>query len=88
MNSVETVRSELGLYAHPLFDFSAEEHPEGAEVCIRSRLADVHTREFRFLVSHREIAHPQFRWSFQGLLYGSLNDFIVELFTRVPGDHA
>lgn len=86
MNSVDTVRSELSLYAHPFFEFSAEDHPEGAEVCVRSRLPEVHTPEFRFVVSHREVGHPQFRWSFQGLLYGSLNDFMVELFTRVPGD--
>lgn len=86
MNNIDTVRAELNLYEHPFFEFSAEDHPDGAEVCIRSRLPEVHTPEFRFVVSHREIGHPQFRWSFQGLLYGSLNDFMVELFTRVPGD--
>jgi hypothetical protein len=88
MSSIETVRAELGLYEHPFFEFSAEDHPDGVRVLIRSRIQTVHTPEFTFVVSDREAGHPQFRWSFQGLLYGSMNDFMIELFTRVPGDRA
>lgn len=86
MDDLEKVRSELSLYAHPLFEFTSTAIPDGVEVCIHSRIEKVHTPEFRFTVSRREIDHPQFRWSFQSLLYGSMNDYMVELFTSVPGD--
>lgn len=86
MESIAKVRAELALYEHPFFEFSAVGGSECVDVCIRSVIPNVHTREFRFSLTDREIGHPQFRWSFQGLLYGSMNDFMVELFTRVPGD--
>jgi len=86
MDELDKVRSELSLYEHPFFEFSAVKVENGVEVLIRPTVDNVHTTEFRFVVSSREIGHSQFRWSFQGLLYGSMNDFMVELFSRLPGD--
>jgi len=86
MDSLEKVSAELALYKHPFFEFSVIGCSDGVEVSIRPKVANVHTDAFRFTVADREIDHPQFRWSFQGLLYGSMNDFMVELFTHVPGD--
>jgi hypothetical protein len=83
---LEKVKRELGEYQHPFFNFSAENNESGVEITVRSKVSEVHSPEFRFTLSEREIAHPQFRWSFQGLLYGNLNDYMVELFTRQPGD--
>ena len=86
MDLIGKVALELGLYEHPFFEFSAEETAKGVDVCVRSKLPTVHSPEYHFTLSEREIDHPQFRWSFQGLLYGNLNDYMVELFTRSPGD--
>ena len=86
MDGLEKVRRELGLYEHPFFEFSAEESEAGVAVRVRSRVPEVHSPEYHFTLAQREIDHPQFRWSFQGLLYGNLNDYLVELFTRAPGD--
>lgn len=84
--ALDKVRNELAGYRHPFFEFSAEEGVDGIDVCVRSRITDVHSPEYHFTISGREVNHPQFRWSFQGLLYGNLNDYMVELFTSAPGD--
>ena len=86
MKPVTKVARELELYEHPFFEFTAGESEGGVEVRVGSKLPGVHSPEYRFTLSDREIEHPQFRWSFQGLLYGNLNDYMVELFTRCPGD--
>ena len=84
MTHVEKVNYELKMYEHPFFTFSASEHPKGVEIYIRSVISNVLEPEFRLTLSPREIEHPQFRWSFQGLLYGCLNYYVVELFTKTP----
>ena len=86
MEYLEKVAKELELYEHPFFEFSASEHPDGVEVCIRSKIPDVLAPEFHLTLTPREIEHPQFRWSFQGLLYGYLNDYVVELVYEKPDD--
>ena len=85
-DDLDKVRAELALYEHPFFIFSVESRGEEVEVLIRSAVPDVHTPEFRFGVPEKDIRSSQFRWSFQALLYGSMNDFMVELFSRLPGD--
>ena len=84
MEYLEKVVGELELYEHPFFEFLASEHPDGVELCIRSRVVDVVAPEFLFTLTPRDIEHPQFRWSFQSLLYGCLTDYLVELFTKSP----
>lgn len=86
MELLSRVVQELELYEHPFFKFSAEQSGEDIDVCVRSKLGEVHSPEYHFTLTEREIDNPQFRWSFQGLLYGNLNDYMVELFTRSPGD--
>ena len=86
MNLKRKVALELERYEHPFFEFSVARTANGVDVCVRSKLSEVHSPEYRFTLSEREIGHPQFRWSFQGLLYGNLNDYMVELFTRSPED--
>ena len=81
MDAVDKVVGELKLYEHPFFGWSAEECAEGVEVVVRSRVDGVHTPEYRFTLTEREIDDSQFRWNFQKLLYGNLNDYMVELFT-------
>lgn len=88
MDGLEKVRQELALYEHPFFDLSAAQDGNGVDVCVRSKVPGVHTPEYHFTLTAREIEHLQFRWSFQRLLYGSLNDYMVELFTKTPGGGA
>ena len=86
MEGIDRVAAELRLYKHPFFDWTAQERNTGVEVIVRSRIPGVHTPEYRFTLSEREVDHPQFRWNFQKLLYGNLNDYMVELFTGSPND--
>jgi hypothetical protein len=84
MSSIERVRQELAEYAHPLFEFDVREKGEAVEMVIRSKVANVHSPEYRITLNERDIQNPQFRWTFQKLLYDCLNDYVVELFTKNP----
>ena len=81
---LEKVKTELGRYEHPLFDFDARAASGGIEVEIRFKPegAEVHT--YQFLLEPREIEHAQFSWSFQRQLYDCLHDYVIEMFTRNP----
>jgi len=85
MSSIDLVREEIQKYEHPFFDFSAEDKgAEGVELCIRSKMTNVHSPEYRITLAERDLQSTQFRWTFQKLLYDCLNDYIVELFTKSP----
>ena len=84
MTLVERVREELSNYEHPFFDFEAREKGDSVEMVIRSKMPGVLSPEYRITLSERDIQSSQFRWSLQQLLYGCLNDYIVELFTKNP----
>ncbi len=84
MTSIERVRNELQKYEHPFFDFSAEEKGDGIELRIRSKMANVHSPEYRITLVERDLQNSQFPWTFQKLLYDCLTDYIVELFTKSP----
>lgn len=84
MTPIETVRNEIAKYEHPFFEFSAQEKGEGVELCIRSRLPEVHSPEYRITFSERDLGSTQFPWTFQKLLYDCLTDYVVELFTKSP----
>ena len=84
MSLVERVRQELAEYEHPFFEFDARAKGEGVEMVIRSKNPNVLSPEYRITLSERAIQSSQFRWTFQKLLYDSLADYIVELFTKNP----
>ena len=77
------VLTQLARYEHPLFEFSAHEDSGEVEVVIRTRIPTEYP-EFTFAVSGRDLDNTQFPWTFQRLLYGSLNDYLAQLFTRSP----
>jgi hypothetical protein len=81
---VEIVQRELDKYEHPFFEFSARDTSKGVELCIRSRIPDVLSPEYRLVFSDRDLQSTQFPWTFQKLLYDCLTDYVVELFTRSP----
>src|SRR5262245_47453857 len=84
MSLVERVRQELALYEHPFFQFDAREKGEGVEMVIRSKIPGVLSPEYRITLTERDVQSSQFRWSLQKLLYDSLTDYVVELFTKSP----
>jgi hypothetical protein len=85
MTPLETVRAELCQYEHPFFEFSASETDDGqVELCIRSKVADVLSPEYRLKFAERDLKSSQFPWTFQRLLYDCLTDYVVELFTKSP----
>jgi hypothetical protein len=81
---VEKVRRELEKYEHPLFEFSAREKGDGVEVIIDFRNKDLGLHTYYFELHPRDLAHPQFPWTFQRQLYDCVHDYIIEMFTRTP----
>ena len=84
MTSLESVRDELTKYEHPFFDFDAHQTTGGVELLIRSKIPGVVSPEYKITLAERDLQSPQFRWSFQKLLYDCLTDYVVELFTKSP----
>lgn len=84
MTSLERLEEELRKYEHPFFDFAARQKDDGVELCIRSKIADVLSPEYRITLTDRDLQSTQFPWTFQRLLYDCLTDYIVELFTQSP----
>ena len=84
MTQLEIVLQEIAKYEHPFFDFSAREKEDGVELCIRSKILDVHSPEYRITFAERDLKSTQFPWTFQRLLYSCLTDYVVELFTKSP----
>lgn len=82
--SIERLRQELAEYEHPFFDFEAREKGDAVELVIRSKVPNVLSPEYHLTLSERDIQNSQFRWTLQKLLYDSLTDYVVELFTKNP----
>lgn len=84
MPPVEKVLAQLARYEHLLLDFSAEDTPSGVELIIRLKHPVEGAHVYRAPVHPRDIAHPQFPWTFQKFLYDCLHDYLCEMFTRNP----
>jgi hypothetical protein len=84
VSAVEKVRRELEKYEHPLFHFSCREKGESVEVIIDFRNKDLGLHTYYFEMHPRDLAHPNFTWTFQRQLYDCVHDYIVEMFTRTP----
>ncbi len=81
---IAKVHKELARYEHPLFDFSAREKGEAVEVIIEFRNKDLGLHTYYYEIHPRDLAHPQFPWTFQRQLYDCLHDYIIEMFTLTP----
>lgn len=86
MSSLEKVNSALDHYDHPLVSFSAQpgEGDEGVDVLIQLRDPAVSGHTYTIHLAHRDLENPRFTWAFQRILYDSLHDYIIELFTNRP----
>ena len=81
---LQKVCRELERYEHPLFDFQAHEKGESVELVIEFRNKALGLHTYYYQIHPRDLAHPQFPWTFQRQLYDCLHDYIVEMFTRTP----
>jgi hypothetical protein len=88
LDPLERVLAQLRLYEHPLLNFSARAKGEGVEVVIRFKDESIPVHTYYFDVHPRDLADPQFEWSFQRQLYDALHDYFVEMFIRTPQDRA
>jgi hypothetical protein len=85
MTSLAKVRRQLERYEHLLLEFSADETPAGGvELVIRLRVPVEGAHDYRAPLHERDIAHPQFEWTFQRYLYDCMHDYLCELFVRNP----
>lgn len=84
MDSLDRVRAELARYDHLLLEFEARGGACGVELLIRLKHPVPGAHEYVAPVHERDIAHPQFHWSFQKYLYDCLHDYLCEMFLRNP----
>ena len=85
---LERVLAQLGLYEHPLLNFSARSKNDGVEVIIKFKDDKVPVHTYYFDLHPRDLDDPQFEWSFQRQLFDALHDYFVEMFIRTPQDRA
>lgn len=83
--AIAAVRKELGKYSHPLLLFDVRE-TEGGRVelviDLKDKPANIHT--YYLEVHPRDLAHPQFRWILQRMIFEGLHDYFVEMFEYTP----
>ena len=85
MAPIDKVRAELSRYEHLVLAFDAEEvSPGEVELIIRLKGETTGAHVYRAPLHPRDIAHPQFPWSFQKFLYDCMHDYLCELFVRNP----
>ena len=83
--ALAAVRKELEKYAHPLLRFDVRESPGGRielVIDLRNKPANIHT--YYLEVHPRDLAHPQFRWILQRMIFEGLHDYFVEMFDYTP----
>ena len=83
-SNLEKVLTELAKYEHPLVHFSAREKGEAVEIVLDSRAKDLGLHTYYFEMHPRDLAHPQFVWTFQRQLFDCMHDYLMEMFTRTP----
>jgi hypothetical protein len=85
VSDLEKVEAEIRRYEHALLKFSARQRPEGAiELVIELKDPPPGVHTYYAPLHPRDLAHPQFPWTFQRYLYDCLHDYLVELFIRTP----
>lgn len=82
--NLERVLAHLREYEHPLLAFDARSRGDVVEVIINFKNPPVPVHTYVFDLHPRDLAHPQFPWTFQRQLYDCMHDYFVEMFTRTP----
>jgi hypothetical protein len=81
---LSVVSREVARYSHPLFRFNPRAAPGAVLLSIELREGLGVCYQYEARLEEREILSPQFPWTFQKVLYDSLNDMMVEMFERNP----
>ena len=85
MSPLEKVETQLRRYDHVLVNFAARATEDGGVdllISLKEEVTGAHT--YVAPIHPRDIAHPQFPWTFQRYLYDCLHDYVVELFVHTP----
>lgn len=82
--ALEKVRRELRKYEHPLLEFGVREQDGRIELVIdlKNKPAGIHT--YYLEIHARELAHKQFPWTLQRMIFDGLHDYFVEMFIYTP----
>lgn len=83
--ALATVREELEKYSHPLLRFDVRETAAGRVelvINLRNKPANIHT--YYLEIHPRDLAHRQFRWILQRMIFEGLHDYFVEMFEYTP----
>ena len=83
-SGLERVQKHLGLYEHPIVEFSAREKGESIEVSITPRFTHPPVHTYNFEVHPRDLDDPQFEWMLQRHIFDGLQDYMIEMFVRTP----
>lgn len=83
LSSLEKIQAELRRYEHPLFNFHAEDDPQGVRVVISLKVDGI-LEPYSFVVPHRDMRDPRYGWRFQNLVFNYLHDYMIETFTLTP----
>ena len=83
--ALSAVRKELGKYSHPLLTFDARVTQAGRMelvIDLKDKPANIHT--YYLEIHPRDLAHVQFRWMLQRMIFEGLHDYFVEMFEYTP----
>ena len=83
--ALAAVRKELEKYSHPLLTFGVQETAAGRielVIDLKEKPANIHTYYLEF--HPRDLAHSQFRWILQRMIFEGLHDYFVEMFEYTP----
>ena len=83
--ALAAVRKELRKYSHPLLTFDARLTPAGRMelvIDLKDKPSGIHT--YYLEIHPRDLAHAQFRWTLQRMIFEGLHDYFVEMFEFTP----
>ena len=83
--ALAAVREELRKYAHPLLHFDVRETEAGRVelvIDLKDKPPNIHT--YYLEIHPRDLAHKQFRWILQRMIFDGLHDYFVEMFEYTP----
>ena len=83
--AMAAIRTELKKYSHPLLRFDVQETVTGRielVIDLKEKATNIHT--YYLEIHPRDLAHPQFRWILQRMIFEGLHDYFVEMFEYTP----
>ena len=84
-SDLEKINTEIARYDHALLKFSSRQKADGAiELVIELKDGPPGIHTYYAPLHPRDIASPQFPWTFQRYLYDCMHDYLVEMFLHTP----